>query len=322
MIFGLSTPRCFRKDEHGETLLSKMRYLFEEVGVISSPSTHRSARLWTSPRRYRSSSQRLQRPYGGYATAYVLAVLMYTQIATSAWRRSDMKREIRKVQPNAMQHNHSNMNVHQKFEPLGPSPSSAWKIGEHFLLARSKLRYSINVLLGHSTVSKAPSFYLSETTILVLAAPSPFHLCLDSSARALDLKDLRLSLPCRATDPSHMGTMIVAKTRASRARSSSSVPRSSFRGLEQSNVAQQTSARLEIAAAPFGEIQYRAIISLSCLACSRQLRDGYVALRLRGSTHCFYFGCPFVTEAVDSIYGSLYAWLPGESYREKRRVEG
>lgn len=37
--------------------------------------------------------------------------------------------------------------------------------------------------------------------------------------------------------------------------------------------------------------------------CSRQLRDRYVAPRLRGSTHYFHFGCPFVTEAVDAIYG-------------------
>lgn len=60
MIPDSSTPRCFRKDEHGETLLSRMAVLFKEVGVISSPSTLRGARLWTSPRQHRDSSRLME----------------------------------------------------------------------------------------------------------------------------------------------------------------------------------------------------------------------------------------------------------------------
>jgi hypothetical protein len=126
-----STPRCFRKDEHGETLLSRMRCLFKEVGVISSPSTHRSAQLWTGPRQYQSSSlathgalYSCKRPYGGYATSYVLVVLIYTQIATSAWSRSNMKRKKegkKESSANAiLSSHHSNMNVHQNLNPYFP----------------------------------------------------------------------------------------------------------------------------------------------------------------------------------------------------------
>jgi len=52
-----------------------------------------------------------------------------------------------------------------------------------------------------------------------------------------------------------------------------------------------------------GEFKCRAIIGLSCLTAVGNCETGYVPPRLRGSTHYCYFGCPFVTEAVNSIYG-------------------
>lgn len=63
-------------------------------------------------------------------------------------------------------------------------------------------------------------------------------------------------------------------------------------------------------------------IQISCdnrslvLHCSRQLRDGYMAPRFRGS---IYSGCPIVTEAVNSIYGSNAAicLAPKKSVIEK-----
>jgi hypothetical protein len=35
-----------------------------------------------------------KRPYGSHATAYALVVLVYTQIATSTWSRSNIKRKL------------------------------------------------------------------------------------------------------------------------------------------------------------------------------------------------------------------------------------
>lgn len=160
----------------------------KKFGVISSPSTHRSARLWTNrdsinPVATRGAFYSCKRPYGGYATAYVLAVL-----ATSARNWSHMKR-FKESSANLVRYSVQSFqqNVHQNLNSYFLSSRPRWKTGERFLLSRSKLRYSITVLLGRSTVRKVPSFYLSETTILVLPAPSPFQLCLDSSAWALDL---------------------------------------------------------------------------------------------------------------------------------------
>ena len=105
MIDFRSNPRCFRKDEHGETLLSRMRYLFKEVRrhlftlnplerpALDQPDTA-SIQLATHGAFYSC-----KRPYdGGYATAYasVLAVLIYTQMATSARESVQHEAEKRK----------------------------------------------------------------------------------------------------------------------------------------------------------------------------------------------------------------------------------
>ena len=175
MISGHSAPRCLRiENEHGEILLSRMWYLFEEDGVISP--------------------QPMERPSSGLARDSDAWSILFNSIHSNdhmmtVWIRHSICASCTDLHPSSnfcmesAQHakrgkkkkevllmrysfHHSNINVHQ-----------------NILLQY----YSITVRLGQSTVSKVPSFCLSETTMLVFCpAPSPLNLCLDSSARALD----------------------------------------------------------------------------------------------------------------------------------------
>jgi hypothetical protein len=170
-----------------------MWYLFEEVGVISSPSTHRSARLWTSPRQHRSFYS-YKRPYGGCATANLLVVLIYTQVATSAFEKEKKKVQLMRYSRYSVpsfQHECASKNLNPYFPLL---LLSTMENRRTFSPCQVKTALFHNCTTGTIYGEQGTiNLCLSDSeTILVSPAPSPFHLCLDSSARALDLRDLGL----------------------------------------------------------------------------------------------------------------------------------
>lgn len=141
----------------------------------------------------------------------ILVVLIYTQVATSAWNRSNM---IRKKESSAnatlvpsFRHERAS-----KLESLLPSPSPAHKESRRTFSpfqVQTALFHNCTIGALYCTVSKVPSFWLSETSILVFQHHH-LYTCvwiLLPGLWTFKILDYNyLDLPCYATDPSHMVT--------------------------------------------------------------------------------------------------------------------